>query len=123
MGTATGTTYTDARFSPQGTWFCYQVLTSYSSWTSVNSNPTVAVRLGFFASSVVFFSLNLIGFGLGPICTGMLSDAWRPTHGVDALRYAMLVTLLIGTAGGICMHHLASRHLVRDLGGKALGRN
>jgi hypothetical protein len=52
VGTAAALTFADARFTPQGIWFCYQVLTSYGSWTSVNSNPTAAVRLGFFAASV-----------------------------------------------------------------------
>ncbi len=52
VGSTAALTYADARFTPQGTWFCYQVLTSYGSWTSVNTNPTVAVRLGFFASSI-----------------------------------------------------------------------
>ena len=53
LGRSAGTSYTDAaRFAPQGTYFCYQVQTSYASWTSVNGNPTVAARLGFFAASI-----------------------------------------------------------------------
>jgi hypothetical protein len=53
LGNSAGTTYTDTgRFTPQGTYFCYQVQTTYSSWTSVNGNPTVAARLGFFAASI-----------------------------------------------------------------------
>ena len=55
LGTPTLTSYTDTgRFTPQGSWFCYQVQTSYgTAWTSVLSDPTVAVQLGFVASSVV----------------------------------------------------------------------
>ncbi len=53
LGSSAGTSYTDsARFAPQGTYYCYQVQTSYASWTSVNGNPTVAARLGFFAASI-----------------------------------------------------------------------
>src|SRR5207302_4470863 len=43
IGSAAGTSHTDTgRYTPQGTWFCYQVKTSYASWTSVSSNPTAA---------------------------------------------------------------------------------
>ena len=54
IGTSAATTYADTgRYTPQGNWFCYEVRTSYASaWTSVNSNPTVGARIGFFASSV-----------------------------------------------------------------------
>jgi hypothetical protein len=45
--------YTDTgRFTPQGTWFCYQVQTTYGTWSSASSNPSAAARLGVVASSV-----------------------------------------------------------------------
>jgi hypothetical protein len=48
-----GTSFTDSgRYTPQGTWFCYLVRTTYASWTSVAGNPTVAVQIGFVAASV-----------------------------------------------------------------------
>ena len=54
LGSAGGTTYTDTgRYTPQGTWFCYQVKTSYGSWTSVSANPTAAAQLGVVAISAV----------------------------------------------------------------------
>jgi hypothetical protein len=53
VGSTAALTYTDARFTPQGTYFCYEVQTAYGSWTSVDANPTAAVQLGFFAASVV----------------------------------------------------------------------
>jgi hypothetical protein len=53
IGSASGTSYTDTgRYTPQGTWFCYQVKTSYASWTSVSGNPTAAAQLGVVATSV-----------------------------------------------------------------------
>src|SRR5205823_4071920 len=53
IGSAAGTSYADTgRYTPQGTWFCYQVKTSYASWTSVSSNPTAAAQLGVVAASV-----------------------------------------------------------------------
>jgi hypothetical protein len=53
LGSSATLTYTDTgRFTPQGTWYCYQVQTSYGSWTSATGNPRVAARLGAFAASV-----------------------------------------------------------------------
>lgn len=54
VGTAASTTYTDTgRYSPQGTYFCYQAKTTYRSWTSVNGNPTAVAQIGVVAASVV----------------------------------------------------------------------
>ena len=53
LGTAASTSYIDTgRYTPQGTWFCYQVKTTYGPWASVNGNPTTAAQLGVVAVSV-----------------------------------------------------------------------
>ncbi|HEV2756052.1 MAG TPA: hypothetical protein VG318_09790 [Actinomycetota bacterium] len=49
-----GTSYTDSASTPQGTWRCYTVQTSYGSWTSVENNPVAGARLGFVASVASF---------------------------------------------------------------------
>ncbi|MDQ3915603.1 MAG: hypothetical protein M3323_09800 [Actinomycetota bacterium] len=54
VATPTGTSYGDAVWTPQGTWRCYTVRTSYRSWTSVEGNPVAGARLGFVASVVDF---------------------------------------------------------------------
>jgi hypothetical protein len=54
VATVTGTAYTDAVSTPQGTWRCYTVRTSYHSWTSVNDNPVAGARMGFVASVASF---------------------------------------------------------------------
>lgn len=53
-GSGPGTSYTHAASTPQGTWRCYTVQTSYQSWTSVENNPVAGARLGFVASIVDF---------------------------------------------------------------------
>jgi MFS family permease len=35
--------------------------------------------------------VNLIGQGFGPLATGWLSDAFAKSHGVDGLRYALII--------------------------------
>jgi hypothetical protein len=53
VGLATDTAYADAaRYTPQGTWFCYQVVTARSTWSSLTNNPLTSVQLGFVANSV-----------------------------------------------------------------------
>ena len=47
------------------------------------------------ASAILLFVLNLIGLGLGPMLTGYMSDLLEPSYGVDSLRYAMSITLLV----------------------------
>lgn len=43
------------------------------------------------ASAVLFFILNLIGLGLGPLAIGAISDYLMPTYGAaDGLRYALM---------------------------------
>ena len=63
VGTSASTTYTDTgRYTPQGTYYCYQALTSYgTSWTSVSSNPTAVAQIGVVVTSVVITNHNVAG--------------------------------------------------------------
>ena len=55
----------------------------------------VGIRMRAMASAILLFVLNLIGLGLGPMMTGMVSDWLTPSYGVDGLRYAMSITVLV----------------------------
>jgi len=65
-------------------------------------------------SAILFFVLNLIGLGLGPLTAGLLSDYLTTIYGADGLRYAMLIVGMIGGLG-IVMFILAARALPGDL--------
>jgi predicted MFS family arabinose efflux permease len=67
------------------------------------------------ASSLLLFIINLIGLGLGPWFVGMLSDALKPSFGVDAIRYALLGTVVVGAAWSSVHYLLAARTLREDL--------
>jgi MFS transporter, Spinster family, sphingosine-1-phosphate transporter len=41
--------------------------------------------------ALTYLFANLIGMGLGPLATGVLSDALRPSFGQESLRYALLI--------------------------------
>jgi len=55
----------------------------------------VGLRMRAMGSAVLFFVLNLIGLGLGPWMTGIVSDMLTPEFGDYALRYAMSLTVLV----------------------------
>lgn len=58
------------------------------------------VRSRAVAAGFMLAAMNLIGWGLGPLVTGLLSDILTPRIGPEALRYAMLVCpVMIGIAG------------------------
>jgi predicted MFS family arabinose efflux permease len=64
-------------------------------------------------SAILFFVLNLIGLGFGPLCAGLLSDHFQQAHGADGLRYALLVVAAIATSG-ILLFVLGARSLPGD---------
>ena len=43
------------------------------------------------AAAVMLFFFTAIGLGLGPLVTGLMSDAMRPSLGAGSLRYALLL--------------------------------
>lgn len=55
----------------------------------------VGLRMRALSSAVLFFFLNLIGLGLGPILTGLAADLLEPEFGINAIRYAMSLTVLV----------------------------
>jgi hypothetical protein len=65
-------------------------------------------------SAVLFFVLNMIGLGLGPFLTGLVSDMLVPAYGDQALRYSMVVTTQVYLLA-LLMFALAARRLPADL--------
>ena len=43
------------------------------------------------AVAITFMLANLIGFGLGPLAVGVISDLLHPMFGQDSLRYALVL--------------------------------
>ncbi len=61
----------------------------------------VGPRMRALASSVLFFVLNIIGLGLGPLMVGWVSDLLQPVYGVEGLRWSILlasISILIAIA-------------------------
>jgi MFS family permease len=82
--------------------------------------PTIAMahnlvgpNLRALASAMIFFVLNIIGLGLGPLTVGIISDLLMPTTGNESLRWALLVVSQFALLGG-AFYFLAARHLTAD---------
>ncbi len=67
-----------------------------------------------FTSSILFFVLNLIGLGGGPLFTGLVSDYLSPRFGTESLRWALLTTSMAWIPA-VALFLLAYRSLGRDL--------
>ncbi|MEJ2383600.1 MAG: MFS transporter [Xanthomonadales bacterium] len=80
------------------------------------AHSIVDLRQRAVASAVLFFLINLIGLGLGPLIIGTLSDLLRPAWGdADGLRYAIIATALVAKSWCVLHFVLAARALRRDL--------
>lgn len=77
------------------------VLVSLSAlFWSVSNGPVIATAASVVApsmratsSSFIIFSTSVLGFGLGPLSVGLLSDLLTPSFGSQALRYAFLAPI------------------------------
>lgn len=87
----------------------------YQGPTFATTQALVPVRMRAMAAAILLLVLNIIGLGLGPLVTGMLSDALTEAgYGRDALRYALLIVLMVKIWSGL-HYYLGARHLARDL--------
>jgi predicted MFS family arabinose efflux permease len=51
----------------------------------------VSLRMRAMASAVALLIINVIGLGLGPLLTGVLSDLLAPGFGEESMRYSLLL--------------------------------
>lgn len=65
-------------------------------------------------SAVFFLVINLVGLGFGPLVVGILSDLLKPSLGVESLRWAMSIVIVISVASAILFFATAKK-LVTDL--------
>ena len=68
-------------------------------------------------SAVLFFCLNLIGLGGGPLVVGILSDSLAPSVSALSLQYAMACIVFVGLIGSF-FFFLGGKNLAKDLEGK-----
>lgn len=94
--------------------FVTMLMNTYMGPCLAISHALVPPAMRALASAILFFVLNMIGLGLGPLTAGFLSDWLTGIYGADGLRYAMLLVGLVGLLG-IAMFVMAGKHLRSDL--------
>ena len=67
------------------------------------------------ASALLLFLLNIIGLGLGPMVTGILSDLLRESFGDDSLRYSLLLVSAVVGPWSAYHYFAAGRYIEADL--------
>jgi predicted MFS family arabinose efflux permease len=98
--------------------FVTMMINTYMGPCLAISHTLVPPAMRALASAILFFVINMIGLGMGPLTAGILSDWLSGIYGDDGLRYAMLLVGLVGL-GGIFMFVMAAKHLRSDLANKA----
>lgn len=88
----------------------------YLATTFAQTQSLVRLRMRAAASAILLFIINIVGLGLGPQITGLLSDVLADSFGTESMRYSLLT---IGAIMGpwVAFHYYAaSRHIAGDLG-------
>ena len=62
------------------------------------------------SSAIVFFMLNLFGLGFGPLVVGIISDLLQPSLGIESLRWALSIVLLLNV-GSAALFFAAARKI------------
>lgn len=84
----------------------------YLGPTLAMTHGIVSLRMRALASAILFFVLNLIGLGMGPFLTGVLSDLFIPRFGGESLRYALLCLVFVYLWSGV--HYLIAAKTIRE---------
>jgi len=67
------------------------------------------------ATAVLYFSLNIIGMGLGPATVGLISDSLNILEGGTSLRIAMIVSIIIGVLSAAVFFFKSGKTLIYDM--------
>ncbi len=87
----------------------------YLATTFAQVQGLVGLRMRAVASALLLFLLNIIGLGLGPMSTGILSDLLRESFGDDSLRYSLLIIGVVIGPWSAWHYFVAGRHIEADL--------
>ena len=73
------------------------------------------------AAAIALFFVNMIGYGLGPLLVGIVSDVLSPVYGDQAIRYAIITIVTLAGVWGTIHFAMAARTYNRDLEIKMIG--
>ena len=73
------------------------------------THSLVNAKMRAFASAILFFILNLIGLGFGPLVVGAVSDMMSAEYGDMSLKWGFAVTIFTSIIA-LILFYLASKH-------------
>lgn len=101
--------------------YCLLAYIIPASVITIYLGPAIAVVHGLaengmraMASALLFLVINIVGLGLGPVAIGLLSDAFIPVFGADALRYALFVLVCSSALASVFCFFMAGRWITQD---------
>jgi MFS family permease len=77
---------------------CAALQSTYLGPAITVAHSLVPASMRSLTSAVFFLAINLIGLGCGPLAVGHLSDMLTPALGVESLRWAMSIVIVVGLA-------------------------
>jgi MFS family permease len=92
----------------------YLLLNVYLAAMYSNNQNLAKLNMRATAAAIMLFIVNIVGAGIGPLFVGVVSDLLAAEYGVDAIRYALVCSVLLGAAGASIIL-LAARTLEQDL--------
>jgi len=87
----------------------------YLATTFAQTQGLVGLRMRGVAAALVLFIINIIGLGLGPLVTGILSDFLVADFAHDSMRYALLIVGGVVGPWSAIHYYLAGRSIEADL--------
>ena len=79
------------------------------------THSLVGLQMRALSSAILFFVLNLVGLGGGPLFIGWVSDLLEPSLGQESIRYAMLYVIPVVSLWSTAHYLIAARHVRADL--------
>lgn len=73
------------------------------------AHSMVPANMRALTSAILFFVLNLIGLGLGPLTIGMISDLLQPSFGTESLRWALYIILPVSVCSSIVFFYTSKK--------------
>ena len=88
----------------------------YLATVLAQAQSLVSLRMRAVASALVLLLINVIGLACGPLLTGMLSDALKPSFGAESIRCSLLIVCVLILPWAAWHYVLAGRSIDADLG-------
>lgn len=97
---------------------CGSLQSMYLGPSLAVSHSLVPANMRALTSAIFFLAINLVGLGFGPLVVGIISDLLKPALGVESLRWAMSIIIVISFVSAILFFSTAKKLLI-DLRPKA----